>query len=268
MVLYLRTFIDNLLRLPELRDLKDTDFDSREASIIQREIFKRKKILKILYQEYCSPFVKSAKRAPKGAKMVEIGSGSSQLREAIPNLICTDLINITWLDLTCSAYALPFKDNSLDRIFLMFVCHHLGKIVEFLNEAYRCLKPNGEMVIIDPAITLFSRFYYKYCHVDKMDIHSKEWGFEGSGRLSDSNIALTWIIFLRDNGRFNKLYPEFIIEREEYSTCLTFLLSGGLRIRQLLPTFLLKVLFSIENWIIRHVTRQLAVTMALTIRKC
>lgn len=267
MLLYLRTLIDNLLRLPELKGLEDTDFDGAEVAYIHREIFKKKKSLGILYKEYCRPFLESAMCAPKDARMLEIGSGASPLKESIPTLICTDLFACPWLDLASSAYALPFKDKSLDRIFLMFVCHHLGRAEQFLDEAYRCLKPGGKMVIIDPAITMFSKFYYKYFHVDRMDVQAKEWGFDGKGRLSDSNIALAWIIFFRDRERFNKLYPEFVIERIEYNTCLAFLFTGGLRIRQLLPASTIKMLFHVENWIIRHISNEIAVTMALTIKR-
>lgn len=267
MSIYLRNLIDHLLRLPELKDFKDSDFDSPQATVLQKEIFKKKKILRILYKEYSRPFLESAKRAPKNSKIVEIGSGVSPLKEAIPDLICTDLIHLPWLDVVSSAYSLPFRDHCLDRIFLMFVCHHLGKIENFIEEADRCLKPGGEMVIVDPAITLFSKFYYKYFHIDKMDITAKEWHFEGTGRLIDSNIALTWIVFFRDQERFKKLYPDFILIKQEYNTCLSFLLSGGFRIRQIFPTWLIGRLFKIENWIIRKISKELAVTMSLTFQK-
>lgn len=267
MLLHLRNLIDRLFRLPELRGFKEPDFDSAMAADIQRRIFKRKRILGILYQEYCRPFLESANRAPREAKMIEIGAGISPLKKVIPSIINTDLFVSPWLNLSSSAYELPFKNNSLDRLFLMFTCHHLGRIKEFLDEAYRCLKPGAEMVIIDPAITPFSRFYYKHFHVDRIDLKAREWGFGGNGRLSDSNIALAWIVFLRDKEIFNRLYPDFVIEKIEYNTCLAFLLSGGLRIRQLLPTVVLKALFKIENWFIRNVSDKIAVTMVLTIKR-
>lgn len=267
MLLYLRNFIDGLFRLPEFKGFGESDFDTSRAAVIQREVFKKKKILGILYREYSRPFLESAHRAPEKAKMVEIGSGVSPLKEAIPNLVNTDLFVSPWLNLSSSAYSLPFKNDSLDRLFLMFTCHHLGRIKEFLNEAYRCLKAGGEMVIIDPAVTSFSKFYYKYFHVDRIDLESKDWGFGGNGRLSNSNIALPWIVFVRDKELFNKMYPDFVIEKTEYNTCLAFLLSGGLRIRQLLPTGILKALFKIENWFIRNVSNKIAVTMVLTIKR-
>lgn len=258
---------DRFLRMPELRGLSETDFDAPEATRIQRRLFKTKKILGFLYQEYCQPVMESACRAPDKARMLEIGSGISPLKESLPGLICSDVVHLPWIDLACSAYALPFSDKSLDRIFLLFVFHHLGRVEEFLDEARRCLKPGGEIIIVEPAITRFSRMYYKYLHVDDLDLLSSKWGFDGQGRLSDNNIALAWAVFFRDHERFAALYPEFEIKRVQYNTCLSFLLSGGMRARQVLPTWALKTMFGIENWLIQNISSQFAVTMALTIKR-
>jgi len=266
MSLLITKLADRLLRLPELRGFEGSDFDTCRAAQIERQVLAKKKILATLYDEYCRPCVESAWRAPKKARMLEIGSGTSPLEYKLKELITSDVIWMPWLDLSCSAYSLPFPDNSLDRIFLMFVCHHLGNVEALLGEARRCLKPGGEMVIIDPAVTAYSKIYY-LLHVDHMDIQAKVWSFEGEGRMSGSNIALTWIVFFRDRELLVKLFPEFVIDHVEYNTCLSFLISGGFRIRQLLPTFLLRALFRIENWVIRHLTNQLAVTMALTIKR-
>lgn len=263
---FLSKVADRLLRLPELRGFRERDFDSVQAAQLERRIFRSKPILKHLYREYCRPMVESALRAGAGARMLEIGSGTSPLKDFIPEIITSDVAQFPWLDLTASAYALPFPDASLDRIFLLFVCHHLGRFESFLNEARRCLKSGGELVIVDPAITVFSKWYYKL-HVDTMDLHAEQWGFHGEGRLSDSNIALAWITFFRDRERFVALYPEFHIRSVEYSTCFSFLLTGGLRIRQLLPTALIRALFALENWSISHLTKELAVTMAVTLNR-
>jgi SAM-dependent methyltransferase len=257
---------DRFLRLPELKGYQGTDFDDVQVAIKEREIFAKKAILEIIYREYTLPFVESANRASPCAKMLELGAGTSPLKQKIPSLICSDIICLPWLDLSCSAFSLPFRSASLDRIFAMFALHHFAKIEAFLDEARRCLKSGGEIIIIDPAITAFSKFYYRF-HVDRIDTSAGPWGFDGTGRLSDSNIASAWIVFFRDRDRLSSLYPEFEIQAVRYSTCLSFLLSGGLRIRQLLPTAAIRLLFNLENWLIRHVTTQIAVTMALTIRR-
>lgn len=265
--LKIRGWIDHHWRLPELRGLSETDFDTPDVARLQRRIFQSKPALRHLYREYCRPCVESAGRASPSAVMVELGAGTTPLREHLPGVIATDLLPLPWLQLACSAYRLPFADHSLDRLFLLFVTHHLGRMEALLDEADRCLKPGGEMVIVDPAITWFSRFYYRYLHVDHLDLDAPGWTFAGEGRLSDSNIALPWIVFFRDRATFQQRYPDLVIAQVSYNTCLAFLLSGGLRLRPLLPTLLLVGLSRLENWLIRHVTHQLAVTMMLVIRK-
>ncbi|MEW6264264.1 MAG: class I SAM-dependent methyltransferase [Thermodesulfobacteriota bacterium] len=255
------------MRLPELRGISESDFDLPAVTAIQRRIIRSKPGLRLIYREYCRPGLESAARAPVGARMLEIGSGVSPLKDYIPGLITSDVVYLSWLDLVCSAYDLPFPDLSLDRIFLVFVWHHLGRVEKFLEEVRRCLKPGGEMVIVDPAVTAFSKWYYRYLHMDELDLESVQWSFAGDRRLSDSNIALAWIVFFRDRNRFERLYPELTVRAVEFNTCLSFLLSGGLRIRQLLPTRLLKIVFRLENLLIKKVTRQLAATMVLTIQK-
>lgn len=263
----IKNWIDRHWRMPELRGLSETDFDSSHAALLQRRIYHTKPAVRHLYREYYRPCVESGRRAPPGAVMVEIGSGTTPLREYLPGVIATDLLPLPWLDLVCSAYRLPFADHALDRLFLVFVIHHLGRMELLLDEAYRFLKPGGEMVIVDPAMTWFSRFYYRYFHIDRLDLTADAWAFQGEGRLSDSNVALAWIVFFRDRARFAQRYPDLSIEGVEYNTCLSFLLSGGLRLRPLLPTPLLIGLFAVENWFIRHVSHQIAVTMVLVIRK-
>lgn len=259
--------LESWLLLPEWRGATATAFDTVEAAQQQRRIYQNKPALQTLYREYCRPFVESARRAPQGARMLEIGSGGSPLSDFVPGILSSDVIRMPWLNVVCSAYALPFPDASLDRIFLLFVTHHLGRMEAFLNECRRCLKPEGEVVIIDPAITRFSVFYYRYFHVDAMDIHAQEWRFSEHGRLSSSNIALPWIVFHRDGERFKRLYPELKLVDQGYNTCLAFLLTGGLRYRALAPAWFIAGWFRMENWLIRHVSQELAVTMWLVLRK-
>lgn len=255
-----------LLKLPQFRGKDEEFFDTPEASALQREILLSRPMAQELYREYCRPCLESARRARPGATMLEIGAGAGVLKDRLPELLASDVVSLPWLDVVCSAYHLPIVDNSLDRIFLMFVCHHLGNITEFLDEVLRCLKPGGEMVVIDPAITAWSRLYYRYLHVDDMDLAADAWQFDQKGRLSDANVAMAWIVFIRDQERFTSRYPDLVVDKVEYNTCLSYLLSGGARLRQLAPTFLLKPWFRFENLMIR-IFPQLSVTMAITLRR-
>lgn len=262
----LKAWLHRRLRQPELAEFDGRNQDSLEYTQFQRRIISRKPFLKFIYDQYSQPFLRSARRAPKDARMLEIGAGISPLKSHIPSLICSDVVRFDWLDLACSAYELPFADQSLDRVFAMFVLHHLGRLETFLDEVRRCLKPGGELVIQDPAMTLFSRQYFKL-HVDACVPDATDWRFDGDGRLSDSNVALAWMAFIRDRDRFEHLYPELEIVSIEYDTIFSFLLCGGLSFRQLLPDRMLRALFAFESWIISNVSSALAVHMTVTIRR-
>lgn len=259
--------IDRRLRLPQLRGFTDKDFDSPSHARIQQEIFEQKPVLQFLYREYARLFIRSASAVPPAGRMVEVGSGPNILKKFVPNIITSDVARLDGVDLVFSASKLPFKDASLDRLFFMYVFHHVSDAEGLLNEAYRCLKNNGEMVIIDPAINAFSKFYYSYMHVDMLDVHAEKWGFSGGGRLSASNIALLWIVLERDKELFHRKFPRFQVEETEYVNCISFLLSGGFRLRQLAPAWFIKGLFRCERWFMKRVSRSIAVSMSVVIRK-
>lgn len=257
-------WMEKQLLLPEIKKLNDLSYDAPDYVKANREIILKKEILSYLYEGYYRPFIESAKSAPKEAKMLEVGSGHGLLKEKIPNLITSDFINWPWLDQIIDAANIPYADDELDRIFALFVIHHLPDPKGFLDEAYRTLKPGGEFVILDPAVSWFSKLYYKV-HPDEMNVHQKDWEHYEDG--DDSNIAMSWIFFMRDHEKFKKLYPRFEIESVSYNTCLTYLLSGGFRIHQMLPTFILKIISKTENWLIQHLFPSLAVSMHIRIRK-
>lgn len=57
------------------------------------------------------------------------------------------------------------------------------------------------------------------------------------GALSGANVAIIWIIFERDRYLFEQEFPESQIFDISLHTPLSYLLSGGLSVRQLAPSF-------------------------------
>ncbi|MFX0201833.1 MAG: hypothetical protein ACFFCW_37460, partial [Candidatus Hodarchaeota archaeon] len=110
------------------------------------------------------------------------------------------------------------------------------------------------VVMIEPANTLWSRFIYKNFHHEAFDTQAPEWGCRGqakreleeSGRLSGANGALAWTIFWRDRKIFESEFPSLRIVRMRNHTPLRYLLSGGLTLRQLVPSFSYPAVKAIE----------------------
>jgi len=101
-------------------------------------------------------------------EVLEIGSGTGQFSyyylKHLGTYTATD-INLDYLRyskkkvgtikyVTCDSSMLPFSSQSFDRVFALFMFHHLsGKMsLSSLREMKRCLKKHGKIVIIDPFV--------------------------------------------------------------------------------------------------------------------
>ena len=123
-----------------------------------------------------------------------------------------------------------------------------------LQEMERCLKKDGKIIMIEPYNSAWGRFIYKNFHHEAFDTQAPEWFCRGQakwemqeiGRLSSANGALAWIIFWRDRKIFESEFPSLRIVRMRNHTPLRYLLSGGLTLRQLVPSFSYRAVKAIE----------------------
>ena len=106
---------------------------------------------------------------------------------------------------------------------------HISNAEALFDEARRCLKPRGRILIIDQYPGWLSYWILKYAHHEPFDKHAKEWVFKTTGPLSGANGALCWIIFFRDRMMFKKLFPDLRIASISKHTPLRYWLSGGLK---------------------------------------
>lgn len=118
---------------------------------------------------------------------------------------------------------------------MLNVLHHIHQPRLFLNEACRCLKNGGELILIEPANTLFSRFIYTHIHHEGFYPSAENWELSADTPLSCANGALPWIIFVRDQDCFKAEFPALQLYDITVHTPLSYLLSGGLSFQQLVP---------------------------------
>src|SRR5437588_13069218 len=83
------------------------------------------------------------------------------------------------------------------------------------------------LLMIEPWVTLWSRFVYTHLHSEPFDPTAAEWGFPISGPLSGANGALPWIIFARDRTAFETFFPQLVIREVTLMMPLRYLASGG-----------------------------------------
>lgn len=229
-------------KLPETRNVKD--LDDPATTLLHAEIVQKKPFLKKLYIDFYTQF-KNLIPEPETNVLVELGSGGGFIKEVIGSVITSDILELPNVDKVFSALEMPFEDTSVDALFMFDVLHHIIDPGAFFKEAMRCLKPSGKIVMIEPANTLWSRFIYKNFHHELFDPEA-QWGLKESGPVSHGNGAMPWIIFSRDRQIFENGFPQLQIVKMRNHTPLRYLLSGGLTLRQLLPSFTYPIIKAIE----------------------
>ena len=230
------------LKIHEPRLKKDAD--DVATTLVHAEIIQKKPFLKKLYIDFYKEFRKAIPDFEKKV-LVELGSGGGFIREIISNVITSDILELPNVDMVFSATRMPFEDSSVDAFFMFDVLHHIADPKAFLKEALRCLKVSGKIVMIEPANTLWARFIYKNFHHERFDIRA-EWDSEKAQPLSQGNNATPWIIFSRDRGIFEKEFSSLKIVDMRNHTPLRYLFSGGLTLRQLVPSFTYPLIKAVE----------------------
>ena len=114
------------------------------------------------------------------------------------------------------------------------VFHHISNVEKFFEEAKRCVKPGGQILMIEPWNTRWSKFVFTKLHHENFDPDSN-WQFKSHGPLSSANGALPWIVFERDYEIFKKKYPNWKLDIVKLFMPFSYLLSGGVSIRTLVP---------------------------------
>ena len=221
------------LKLPETKNIKD--LDDPTTTLLHADIVRKKAFLEKLYIDFYNQF-KNAVPDYRSKVLVELGSGGGFIKEVIKNTITSDVLSLPNVDKVFSACDMPFEKDAIDAFFIFDVLHHISEPRGFFAEAVRCLKPGGKIVMIEPANTVWARFIYKNFHHESFDPNGK-WQIEKTGPLSQANGAIPWIIFSRDREIFQKEFPSLKIIAMRTHSPFTYLLSGGLTLRQLLPSF-------------------------------
>lgn len=221
------------------------DLDDPNTTLIHREIILKKPFLKKIYIRWYNYLLENLQDTPEG-KVVEIGSGGGFLKDIYPEVITSDIMPLPTCDMTFAGENMPFEDNSLRAIVMVNVFHHIPNARAFLREAQRVLKPGGKIVMVEPYYSPWSHAIYRRFHHEPFDI-SAGWEFPSKGPLSDSNQGLPYIVFTRDRETFNREFPTFKITAIQPHSPLSYLLSGGVSMKSLLPGWSFGAMMALEK---------------------
>ena len=227
------------------------DTQAQEQLLRHRRVWERKPILRRVYQnEFFTRLL--AFRKANGIS-VEVGAGPGFFKQFAPDILSTDLIWCPWLDAIADAQQLPFRSASVTNVFGLDMLHHLATPMTFLGEVSRILTPGGRLLLVEPWITPFSYFIFRFLHQERCDLSETPWFSNPSGEAPekmafDGNQAIPYLLF-GPSHRANTLgsLPEFKLLALEPFCLFAYLLSGGFKPMNLLPEFLYPAVSKFER---------------------
>jgi len=190
---------------------------------------------------------------PAALSILEIGSGTSPLKQFLLNVVTSDVLDLDYLDLVFDCHEIDkldaIEDNSLDVITLTNVLHHLKSPIAFLNRAASKLKPGGKVIATEPFFSLLSTVIFKYLHHEPVDFRIPEPDLgDVQGPLSSANIALPWLIFFRRPEWLQRLNDHFDLTRffTRPFSAVSYMVTGGVSHRMPVPGFFYRMLFRVD----------------------
>jgi len=211
-----------------------------------RRIWETKPVLRLLYEAYYRKIV----RQVRPGRTLEIGAGPGNLKRFMANIVSTDIVYGPWLDAVADAEQLPFRAGSFDTIVLFDVLHHLASPRNFLAEAVRTLKPDGRIVMVEPAITPLSGIFYRLFHPEPviMSVDPLAASKPAVGRDPwQANQAIPTLLLFRDRERLRREFPALRLVSVRRFGLVSYPLSGGFRSWSLLPARLVMPLLAVET---------------------
>jgi SAM-dependent methyltransferase len=217
--------------------------DDPRTTLLRRKIIQDKAFLRAIYAEWYERIVCML---PKKKDVLELGSGAGFLSQFLPEVITSEVFQAPGVRLIADACKLPLRNGSLDAIVMTDVFHHIPDVSRFLLEAERCVRPGGKIVMVEPWRTPWSEWIYTHLHSEPFS-PGDGWTISRSGPLSGANGALPWIVFQRDRAMFEAKYPKWGIKNVEPMMPFSYLLSGGVSLRSLMPGWMYRPVRRLEQ---------------------
>jgi hypothetical protein len=238
--------------------LQNEEAKDRAATLCNRARLSANKNLLFWYRElYRDQFKDFAD--PATLSILEIGSGTSPLKQFLPNVITSDVLGLEYLDLVFDCHDIDkldaIKDESVDVITLTNVLHHLKSPIVFLNRAASKLKPRGKVIATEPFFSLLSTLIFKHLHHEAVDLRVPEPELKDfHGPLGSANIALPWLIFYQRRDwlkRLDEKYDVGSLSVRPFSA-LSYMMTGGISRKLAIPGVLYRVMFPTDMALSRY----------------
>jgi len=220
----------------------------------QRDVWDRKPALRAIYADSHRRMLDALlhDHVPDGP-ILDVGAGSDRFRALAPvRIISLDIAAAPWVDVQADACRLPFAAHSLAGIAMLDVLHHLIDPLPFFQEARRCLKPGGRLVLIEPGMTPLSYPFYRHLHREPADMKVDPFVprvVELDPDPFDSNQAIPTLLFMRmaHRARLLSAVAGLQLRFTNWLSLFAYPLSGGFQRWSLLPGFAANPLLRLED---------------------
>lgn len=230
----------------------------------RRRVWGSKEIIRRLYSRWYGVI----RGALRPGRTLELGGGSGNLSDFLPEAITSDIVYEPWLDAVMDAHAIPFKEESLDNVVLFDVLHHLSAPAVFFHEVERVLRAKGRAVMMEPYVSWLSFPVYRFLHAEGMKGGTDPFLDQSLERKEpfEGNQAIPTLIFRKQKEKFLEAFPRLRIIRQETMDIFLYPLSGGFHNRNLCPLFLWRPLEILER-VLRPFNRFLAFRLLVVLEK-
>lgn len=228
--------------------------------------WQQKPVLQAIYHDF---YERMTKHCVPGTTL-EIGGGTGNLKEYLPSVISTDIIESPWLDCICDAQALPLTNNCISNIIGIDVLHHIERPMRFFNEALRVLRPGGRIILLDPAITPFSWLFYNFLHEEPVDLKADplvDGPLTPNRGPFEANQAIPSLLFNKHKQKFITSFSSFKILEATHISLWCYPLSGGFKSWSLIPAFAAKSILKIEKMFEPFLGRYLGFRLIIVLEK-
>lgn len=250
---------------------RGVDVDGPRRVQVHRDILRTKPLIREVFADIYRHCRRLDETHLSGSGLrLEVGAGSSFIRDVLPDVFSSDLEIANHLDLAVDAHALPLPAGSLRALYGINCFHHFPDPDRFFAELERALVPGGGAVLVDPYYGTLARFFYaRLFEQEHFDTSQRGWTSDTSAMtaMKGANQALSYIVFVRDRALLAQRHPGLeVVHAAPFSGSLRYLLSGGVNFRSLWPPSMGGVLRAAEAalnpWL-----KQLALHHAIVIRK-
>lgn len=192
-----------------------------------RDIWESKPALRLIYADIFDRIAAACGPGPT----LEIGGGIGKLKARVPDVISSDIQFSPWIDLVADAQKLPFNSGTFGNIVMVDVLHHVEFPMKFLRTAAEVLRPNGRLVMVEPAITWGSALFYRYLHQEPVDMSANIFVDGEPNPARDPYAANQAIPTLLANNstRFHQMVPDLKLADTSWFSFVTYPLSGGFK---------------------------------------